>query len=120
MCLCEATKGRQREWSDAHPRPTHVSRRYMLKYKYGMTEAQYDALLASQGGGCALCGTTEVGSTQWKGGPWHIDHCHNTKKVRGILCQKCNVRIGAYEGLRDEIGMDRVNEYLASEWSPDA
>jgi hypothetical protein len=41
--------------------------------------------------GCGICGkATEPG--RW--GNLHIDHCHKTGKVRGVLCSECNSAIG--------------------------
>ena len=58
---------------------------------YKVTKEQYDALLASQGGFCAICG-----------GPpdrlfYCIDHSHKTGKIRGLLCHKCNSGIGMFQ-----------------------
>lgn len=50
-------------------------------------------MLEAQGGRCAICGTTGWGG---KYGTPVIDHCHRTGKVRGILCQKCNVGLGKF------------------------
>lgn len=61
-----------------------------LSRTYGMTASDVEALLAEQGGKCAACGTSEVKSR--KG--WHIDHCHSSGKVRGILCHNCNSSLG--------------------------
>ena len=58
--------------------------------KYGMTMDDFDAMLASQGGVCAICGGAHRGS----GARFHVDHDHKTKKVRGLLCGKCNTAIG--------------------------
>lgn len=66
------------------------AKRSTLKRVYGLTLEQRDELFAKQGSKCGVCGLTDPGST--KG--WHIDHCHNTKRVRGILCNHCNLMLG--------------------------
>ncbi len=58
--------------------------------KYGITLADFDALLASQGGACAIC----KGQPNGPGGRFHVDHCHESNKVRGLLCGRCNTAIG--------------------------
>ncbi len=66
-------------------------RRANLRKCYGISPEEYDALLASQGGGCAICGSTEPA----KGKRYMpVDHCHGTGAVRGILCGNCNMAIG--------------------------
>lgn len=65
-------------------------RAYMLQRNYRITVEEHEALFESQGRKCAICRTDEPGGN--KG--WHTDHNHNTDKVRGILCHKCNLMIG--------------------------
>lgn len=62
--------------------------------KYGVTEAQYDAVYRKQGGVCAICGQPET--TRRKGTVMRlaIDHDHLTGKFRGLLCNTCNRAIG--------------------------
>lgn len=57
--------------------------------KYGLTQEQYDQLLASQDGRCPGCGTDEPGA---KG--WCIDHCHKGGHVRALMCFRCNLVVG--------------------------
>lgn len=81
---------------------------YSIKHKHGITEAQFNAMLEAQGGKCALC-PTEHGTTG-KGGKLHIDHDHQTGKVRGLLCMFCN---HAIERLDNHDGWaDRAQSYL--------
>lgn len=59
---------------------------------YQLSKAQYDSLLIKQGNACAICRAIDFG----KLGPV-IDHCHATKRVRGILCDICNRGLGYYK-----------------------
>ena len=67
---------------------------YSLLKKYGMTLADREALIAAQGGACAICGTT---TPTGHGARLHVDHCHATGEVRGMLCTKCNRALGLFE-----------------------
>lgn len=49
-----------------------------------------EALLDVQYGNCAACGSDNPGP----GHGWHLDHCHETNLVRGVLCQGCNFALG--------------------------
>ncbi|QCW23048.1 hypothetical protein [Synechococcus phage S-B05] len=63
-----------------------------LKSKYGITLNEYDDMLTRQNYKCAICGTDDT--TFSNGKRFHVDHCHTTGKVRGLLCGKCNVALG--------------------------
>jgi hypothetical protein len=58
-----------------------------LKRTFGLTLAEYEAILEAQGGGCAICG--EVPD---EGKSFHVDHLSD--RVRGILCVRCNNALG--------------------------
>jgi len=60
-----------------------------LKRKFGITAAQYDAMLASQGGVCAICGDAPKDDVSL-----HVDHEHGSGRVRGLLCMRCNNALG--------------------------
>lgn len=64
-------------------------KKYMLNKLYGISLEQRDAMLAEQNG-CAICHRQDSGWNK----DWHVDHCHKTNKVRGILCHPCNLLIG--------------------------
>jgi len=81
------------------------SRDLMLAKRYGLTQEQVDAMVAQQGGICAICG----GPPGTKG--FHIDHDHTTGEVRGLLCGSCNVGVGWLEGWYQRFGL-RARDYL--------
>ena len=58
--------------------------------KYGITISDRDRMLDVQGGLCAICG----GLPKGKGNRLHVDHCHTTNKIRGLLCSPCNTLLG--------------------------
>jgi len=79
-------------WRDKNP---GASRERNLKAKYGISADDYMKILDTQGGGCALCGSTE---SRWTTSPWlHVDHNHSTGEVRGLLCHICNIVVGGIE-----------------------
>lgn len=65
---------------------------YQRAYMYGLHHGERDVIFSKQGHVCANrgCKSAEPGN---KNG-WHIDHCHLTGKVRGVLCHHCNVALG--------------------------
>ena len=65
---------------------------WRLKIQYGLTLEDYDRLLTEQDQSCKICSRRFDLSDQSRRP--HVDHCHKTGKVRGILCFKCNTAIG--------------------------
>lgn len=94
----EKVRARDRAWARNNSEKIKVKnassyaiagRKHHLRTKYGITPQQYDLMLSQQKGGCAACG-----------GPpgkraLHVDHCHETGLVRGLLCVGCNTALGA-------------------------
>lgn len=73
--------------------------RWELK-PYGKDEVWYAQQLKRQGGVCAICKKPETrrayrgnGSVARLG----LDHHHGTRRVRGLLCSKCNWKLGILE-----------------------
>ncbi len=74
--------------------------------EYGITIGDYDDMYIEQGGCCAICGTHQSKLNK----RLHIDHCHKTDKVRGLLCSSCNTAIGL---LKEDSGIIKnVLKYL--------
>lgn len=84
-----------------------AARARFLRWKYGISVEDYDAMLQAQGGGCAACG----GPQDQAGREWFdIDHCHQTGRVRGLLCSSCNIALGLLREDRERI--IRLADYL--------
>jgi len=76
-----------------------------LKRYYGLAIEDFWALIAKQGGVCAVCGLADWGIK----GPC-VDHDHITGRIRGILCIRCNTAIGL---LRENLAISKaVTNYL--------
>lgn len=75
--------------------PWHELRISMKKH-YGITVEQYLEMHDKQGGVCAVCGCAEssVDPRTKRVRRLAVDHCHDTGKIRGLLCSSCNTAIG--------------------------
>lgn len=68
-------------------------RENQLKVKYNITLEDWDSMYEEQGYKCAVCNSDEpVGN-----GVLHVDHCHDTGIVRGLLCHHCNTGLGSFK-----------------------
>jgi hypothetical protein len=84
-----------REWNRKNP---DKARNNELKKNHRITLEEYNAILAEQGGCCAVCGQRpgSVGSGNRSKGTLAVDHCHTTRTFRGLLCTNCNLGIGSF------------------------
>jgi hypothetical protein len=59
----------------------------------------------AQGGVCAICGLPETSKSRWSDETrdLSVDHCHATKRVRGLLCQKCNAGLGQFQDCEERL-----------------
>lgn len=86
----------QKAWRDANPaRAKH----HDLKKHYGIGLEEYVALREKQDGKCAICGNGEFAVNPRTGRVRElaVDHCHASKKIRGLLCTNCNKGIGHFK-----------------------
>lgn len=81
-------------------------RDYMLRFNYGITQEQFEEMLAEQGGGCAICGKTP----EEEGRNLAVDHDHKTGEIYGILCSVCNKVLVGH--IREPAAFDRAAAYL--------
>lgn len=68
----------------------NMDRKVALSKRYNITVEEYNELLQKQGGVCATCGCLP----DTKNGYLCVDHDHETGRVRGLLCRRCNVVLG--------------------------
>lgn len=80
-------------------------RRSYIRRAYGMSLEDFDALRVAQGHKCAIC-HAPLG----EGKKQHIDHCHTTGKIRGVLCGACNKALGGFKDSPEV--MRRAAEYI--------
>jgi len=72
-----------------------------LQKLYGITLDWYKEQHAKQGGVCAICSKPETAVIHGKQVSLAVDHCHDTGKVRALLCTSCNRGIGMLKHNRD-------------------
>lgn len=100
---CRETKPGSEWWRKADYCKTCMAqrnRRAKILRVYGISIEQYDEMHRAQSGRCAICLTTKPGG--FGGKHLHIDHDHETGRVRGLLCSNCNSAIGK---LKDDPGL---------------
>lgn len=102
-----ANPGRLKELQAARPKRTTEERwAVMLWVNYRMKPDDYWVLHQRQGGLCAIC----VRPNLTKRGMLHVDHCHESGRVRGLLCNGCNLALGHMQDRADLLR--RAVEYL--------
>jgi hypothetical protein len=92
-------------------RTSKQNRSYNLK-RYGITLDDYEWLLKTQNGRCAICGSDSPGKKETY---FHIDHDHVTRKVRGLLCERCNIGIGYFTPESLEKAANYLRTFSANE-----
>jgi Autographiviridae endonuclease VII len=95
----EYLRNYSRAWHKENPGKQYW---YRIKCVYGLSQETFAAMLSSQGGNCKICNT---GLEQ----PM-IDHDHETGKVRGLLCRRCNAFLGYIE--KNPGLLEKALEYL--------
>ena len=89
----EVVRASAKRWQKANPDKVKAAAFRSRLRKYGISETEYAAIIERQSGGCGIC---KVALSSLDGRLIHIDHCHSTGRVRGVLCTNCNTGIGQF------------------------
>lgn len=95
--LCRSTHKLEQYHKQKEKDPFFYKRRdrgYLLKHKHGLTLKQYEAMAEKQFHRCAICGDYETRANQGGIMNLNVDHDHDTGKIRGLLCNRCNRVLG--------------------------
>lgn len=93
---CRAAARKRRQSPEKIAARDAQAREWLLQNKYGISADEYDELLRKQGGVCAICSSEPLGgSTSTR--CLHVDHCHETGRIRGLLCSTCNTGLGLFK-----------------------
>lgn len=84
----ESIRDKWRVASRKYDRSDKTRRRNKTLEKYGLNIDTYNKMFDEQGGKCKICD---------RGISLVVDHCHNTGKIRGLLCNDCNVGLGTFK-----------------------
>jgi hypothetical protein len=99
--LCRACYQKQ----NPYKKDPASARAHRIKHRYGITVAQYEEMVFERDNRCDVCGCkpSKTNTRAHWVGKLCIDHCHDTGRVRGLLCNDCNLAVGygkTPEGLR--------------------
>ena len=104
-CKNAAARKIRKEQPERYARYKKRANEYLKERRYGITQDQFNQMLVDQNNMCKIC-STEFKSTK----DTHIDHCHDTNIVRGLLCNNCNLALGQFNDNTDN--MDNAIRYL--------
>jgi hypothetical protein len=86
----------RKAWERYGKKYQHVTWKRRLKQVYGMDEEAFLKILKEQKRRCAICRQRQkCGGSHRRRTRLYVDHCHQRKRVRGLLCFRCNVMLGS-------------------------
>jgi hypothetical protein len=91
--LCKAEGCDKPRACSAYYCQKHYMRPRKRLNRYGVTQEQFEAMLADQEGRCAIC---RADAPRGYGRGWCVDHDHATGQIRGVLCGNCNSGLGMF------------------------
>ena len=89
----------RQKWTNKNPTRAHLSQRERnLKHRFGVDLQWYEEQFKKQNYSCAIC-KSSTNKTASKRQFWNfsVDHCHESNRIRGILCNNCNRALGLFK-----------------------
>ena len=86
----EKFREQKAKWNKANPRARTLSKWRSFARKHGLDPQEITEMIEGHCGKCDICGETQSKN----GTSLHVDHCHSTHRIRGLLCDRCNIAIG--------------------------
>lgn len=96
--ICKACNSKQtKEWrkQNLKKQREYAEKRgkWWIEARYGIDEVEWKRMFDAQLGRCAICDSEDPKGNH---GVFHVDHCHETGKVRALLCDTCNRGLGMF------------------------
>lgn len=94
-----------REGARRTPEYAKKQKNRVLRHRYGISLSEHNRILSMQDGACAICKS--------RAKKLYVDHCHNTGRVRGLICPRCNTLCGFLdESLETAVrAVDYIGQY---------
>lgn len=92
LAHADQERERKKRWNKNNP---EKAKAHIRKSVYGIDQSYYESMLKKQRNRCAVCRVV-FDARKRKTTPC-VDHCHKSKRVRGLLCQGCNILVGHIE-----------------------
>lgn len=86
--VCRSTVEKERQRTESYKTKR---KEYSLLKAYGLSQQEYNTKLVQQNYACAICGSKSFNKAL------AVDHCHNSGKIRELLCSYCNVGLGHFK-----------------------
>lgn len=105
-----SAKGRETEaaYREKYERDPEAARAHSFKRHHGVTREEADRMTEERNNRCDICGNEPSGKGHHP--RLHVDHCHETGRIRGMLCGNCNIAIGHMK--EDVEHLKKAIEYL--------
>lgn len=100
-CKKEDAKARYDKNPNVYRERTKATQRVYTAKKFGLTLDDLSSLYIEQNSSCAICGISEKDHGKYLA----IDHCHQTGRVRGLLCMACNTGLGNFKDRADLLAL---------------
>lgn len=99
----------KKRYEDKRVRCKDKKKDWNLQYNFNITLEDYNKMFQEQDGKCAICNKHQTEFDK----SLAVDHCHETGKVRGLLCRECNTGLGKFKDSTNLL--EKAKNYLIKE-----